>query len=189
MFRRTRRDPLAEVRPHELGARWAAPLEAALAARHRFVTVVSGIEPGAARTRLDELASETDGALGAAWTQARHARDTELTVSELDIVAAGDRLKVARRNLATCREQGKSGSELAVARATVEREADRFATLNRVVNELDDIAERLGRLAPDIDAASSDAAEIRLMHAANEPSVETVALRVSALRGAFSELR
>lgn len=125
----------------------------------------------------------------AAWDRARQADQLESTVGELDIATAAGRLKAARRELNDLTSRDGPDAALVAARATVEREAERFATLNRLVNELDDLADRLSRLAGDLDATVAAAAELTLVQSLAEPSLEPVAARMSALRAAFDELR
>ncbi|MCC6226454.1 MAG: hypothetical protein IT195_08615 [Microthrixaceae bacterium] len=188
MFRRSRPDPLEQIRPDALGARWAIPLRAALVSRQRFGQLVTGVGPGPVRTHLDELSAEVDAAVLAAWERAQQADRVEATLTGLDLTTASDRLKAARRTHGELVGRGATDADLAASSAAVGQEAERFATLNRLVNELDDLSDRLGRLAADLDATIAAAAELTLAQSPSDPSLAPVAARVSALRAAFDEL-
>lgn len=192
VFRRPRPvDPLASVQPATLPRRWAAPIDDVLAARGRFVRLVETTAAGPLRDQLDALAVEVDRAVLAAWDSARRGAELEHTLGGLDVAAAAARLKEARRDLSRSHERGDSDAVIAERHRAVEVAAERFATLNRLANELDDLDERLGSIAEDLDATVAIAAELTLGTTAGVDPATTlgaVAARLSALRAALGEV-
>jgi hypothetical protein len=149
--RRSRRDPvdpLAHVDPGAVSPRFASAVADALDARRRFADVVGGVAAGPTRERLGHAGARLDAGVAAVWDIARRGTDVERTVAALDPSRVTDEYKAAKR----------SAADPAVEEAL----AQRFASVQRLLNALDDTDERLRLLDARLGATVATAAEVAL---------------------------
>jgi hypothetical protein len=182
MLRRRRppEDPLAHIDPSATSRRFAGAVAEALDARRRFADVVAGAAPGPVRDRLAAAAAQLDAGVAAVWDVAQRATAVERTLAALDPERVTADYKQARRSGAT--------PELEQALA------QRFASVQRLLNTLDDTGERLRLLDARLGAAVASAAEVALGAAGGadasrlDGELEAVTQELDALRTALDEL-
>lgn len=153
MFRRSREpepppDPLAHVDPWRVPARFSGAVQAALDARRRYGDIVARTRPGPVHDRLAALGARVDEGVAAVWDAATRAGDIESTLAGLDPARVTAQYKEAKR--------GATDPELAEALA------QRFASVQRLLNSLDDTDERLRLFEARLDATVARAAEVSL---------------------------
>lgn len=152
VFRRRRppaaADPTSGIDAGALPAAYRAPVEDAVRARRQFGALVAGTAPGPLRERLDELASRVDAGVLAVWGTARHAAELERVLAALDPDRVSAELKQAKRD----------GADAAV----VETLAARFASVQRLLNALDDVRQRLPVLEARLGTVVARTAELTL---------------------------
>jgi hypothetical protein len=179
--RRQPGDPLAHVDPRVVAPRFAPAVRAALAARARYADVVAGVGEGPVRDRLVDVGARIDAGVLAVWEAARRAGEIERTVAALDPERVIAEYKEARRDQADDPER-----EAALAA--------RFASVQRLLNALDDTDDRLRTLDARLGAAVAGAAEVALgvggdaAAEAVETELDDVVTELDALRVALREL-
>ena len=163
MFRRRRHEPdpapTGGVDLTVLSARWRAPVEEAIATRARFRELVARVPDGPLRHRLDGLAERVDTGVLAAWATAERAQAAEHAMEILDPDRVSTRFKDARRRLDQARG---TAADTAALEQEVAALSDQHASVNRLLNGLDDAAERLRVLDLRLDTAVARAAELVL---------------------------
>ena len=182
MLRRRRPpdDPLAQIDLTVLSPRFAPAVAAALESRRRFAEVVGGVEDGPTRTTLVDVGARLDAGVAAVWQTARRATAVERTVDALDPSRVADDHKRARR----------SGTDPALEAAL----AQRFASVQRLLNTLDDTDDRLRLLDARLGAAVAGAAEVALGAGGPDGAatlgaeLDSVVTELDTLRTALDEL-
>ena len=181
MFRRrprTEPDPLAHIDPAAAPRRFAGAVSEALAARRRFVELLDGLRPGPVRDRLAALAPRIDAGVTAVWDAAQRAGEMERVLATLDPERVTDEYKQARR----------SGADPTVVAA---HEA-RFSSVQRLLNTIDDIDDRVRLLDVRLDGAVARAAEVALASGAGADELDAeladVVDELGALRSALDEV-
>lgn len=176
--RRVEPDPLAHVDPALAPPRFARAVDEALAARRRFRELVEGLREGPVRDRLAAMAPRVDAGVLAVWDSALRAGEMQRVLATLDPDRVTDEYKHARR----------SGVEAGVMAA---HEA-RFNAVQRMLNTLEDIDDRLRILDVRLDAAVARAAEVALGSGvgADELDAELTGVvdELGALRSALDEV-
>jgi hypothetical protein len=173
-------DPLAHVDPAATSPRYARAVADALDTRRRFGDVVAGAAPGPVRDRLADASARFDAGVGAVWEIAQRATAIERTLAALDPDRVTADYKQARR----------SGASPELEEAL----AQRFASVQRLLNTLDDTDERLRLLDARLGAAVASAAEVALGAAGGadttrlDGELEAVTQELDALRTALDEL-
>jgi hypothetical protein len=184
MLRRRREppppDPLAHVDPAAAPHRFAGAVAAALDARRRYAEVVGRTRPGPVRDRLASLGGRVDDGVAAVWATVTRAGDIEATLAGLGPERVRDEYKQAKR----------SGSDPEL----VEALAQRFASVQRLLNTLDDTDDRLRLLEARLDATVARAAEVSLTASpdgadAVGAELDVVVGELTALGAALDELR
>jgi hypothetical protein len=150
MLRRRRppRDPLAHVDPTAVSPRFAGPVVDALEARRRYAAVLAGMHDGPARAALESIGGRVDAGVLAVWDTVTRASAVEHAVSALDPAAVAHEYKQARR----------SGTDPDLESVL----GQRFASVQRLLNALDDTEDRLRLLDARLGAAVAGAAEVAL---------------------------
>lgn len=182
MLRRRRgpEDPLAHVDPAQVSPRFAGAVADALDARRRYADLLDGVRDGPARDRLVAAAARLDAGVAAVWEIALRATQVEEAVAALDPERVTDEYKRARR--------AGEAPELEAALA------QRFGSVQRLLNALDDTGERLRLLDARLGAAVAGAAEVVLGvagPAGTDPlgaELDGVVTELAALRAALDEL-
>jgi hypothetical protein len=182
MLRRRRApdDPLAHVDPAAVSARFASAVAEAVEARRRFAAVLAGVREGPTRDRLVAAGSRLDAGVLAVWETAGRATQVERTLATLDPDRVTDEYKRAKR----------SGSDPELEQVL----ALRFASVQRLLNALDDTDDRLRLLDARLGAAVAAAAEVALGAAgrggadALDAELDGVVAELDALRDALTEL-
>jgi hypothetical protein len=179
MLRRRRApvDPLAHVDPALVSARFAGAVADALGARRRYADVVAGVADGPVRDRLVDAGGRVDAGVLGVWEIAQRATQVERTLAALDPDRVTDEYKRAKR-----------------AGADAELEAvlaQRFASVQRLLNALDDTDARLRLLDARLGAAVAGAAEVALGVVAPDrlgAELDDVVTGITTLRAALDEL-
>lgn len=150
MLRRRRApdDPLAHIDPGAVSPRFAVAVAGALDARRRYAEVLGGVRPGPVREQLVASGARLDTGVAAVWDIAQQASQVERTLAELDPARVADEYKQAKR--------AGTSSDLEAALG------QRFASVQRLLNTLDDTQERLRLLDARLGAAVASAAEVAL---------------------------
>jgi hypothetical protein len=178
--RRTPQDPLGQVDPAAVSPRFSRPVADALDARRRYADVLAGVRDGPVRERLADAGGRLDAGVAAVWDIAQRATQVERTLAALDPERVTDEYKRAKR--------GGADPELEAALA------QRFGSVQRLLNALDDTDERLRLLDARLGAAVAGAAEVALgasgAGGADRLSTELdgVVTDLGALRTALDEL-
>jgi hypothetical protein len=157
--------------------RFGGAVATALDARRRYTDLVAGMRPGPARDRLADLQARVDEGVLAVWDTARRAGDIERTLATLDPDRVTAEYKRARRT--------EDDDELEAALA------QRFASVQRLLNTLDDTDERLQLLDARLGAAVAAAAEVAVGTTAPDQvgaELESVVGDLEALRAALHDL-
>ena len=174
------RDPLDAVDPAAVSPRFAASVAGALAARRRYAEVLAGVRAGPVRERLVASGARLDAGVAAVWEVAQRATQVERTLAALDPERVTDEYKAARRS--------ESDPQLEAALA------QRFASVQRLLNTLDDTGDRLRLLDARLGAAVAGAAEVALGVAgdtggdARGAELDGAVGELAALRTALDEL-
>jgi hypothetical protein len=179
MLRRRRPppDPLAHVDPGAVSARFAGAVADALDARRRFAGLLAGVREGPVRDRLAAAGERLDAGVLAVWDTARRATDVEHTLATLDPDRVADDYKRAKR------VEGDDELEAVLAQ--------RFASVQRLLNALDDTEDRLRLLDARLGAAVAGAAEVALGTAGGDAlgaEMDGVVAELESLRAALHEL-
>ena len=179
MLRRRRPppDPLAHVDPAAVSARFAGSVADALDARRRFAGLRAGVREGPVRDRLTAAGERLDAGVLAVWDTARRATDVEHTLATLDPDRVADDYKRAKR------VAGDDELEAVLAQ--------RFASVQRLLNALDDTEDRLRLLDARLGAAVAGAAEVALGTTAGDAlgaEMDGVVAELESLRAALHEL-
>lgn len=171
-------DPLAHIRPEAVPRRFAGAVAEALGARRRFLELLDGLRPGPVRDRLEATAPRVDAGVVAVWDLVLRAGEVERVLDTLDPERVTHEYKQARRS-------GLDASAMAAYEA-------RFASVQRLLNTVEDIDERLRLLDVRLDAAVARAAEVVLGAGAgaDELDAELTAVvdELGALRSALDEV-
>ena len=141
-------DPLARVDPGATSPRFAAAVAEALDARRRYRELLDGLRTGPMRDRLVLTADGLDAGVLAVWGAASRATEIERTLAALDPDRVTAEYKRAKR----------AGDAPDVEAAL----AQRFASVQRLLNTLDDTDDRLRLLDARLGAAVAQAAEVAL---------------------------
>jgi hypothetical protein len=182
MLRRRRppEDPLAHVDPGATAPRFAAAVRDALEARRRYAGVLAGLRDGPVRDQLAAVGARLDTGVQAVWEIAQRATEVERTLAALDPDRVADEYKRAKR--------ASASPELEAALA------QRFGSVQRLLNMLDDTDDRLRLLEARLGAAVAGAAEVALGAAgaggagALGAELDGVVGELDALRTALDEL-
>ena len=179
MLRRRRPppDPMAHVDPGAVSARFAGAVADALEARRRFAGLLAGVREGPVRDRQAAAGERLDAGVLAVWDTARRATDVEHTLATLDPDRVADDYKRAKR------VEGDDELEAVLAQ--------RFASVQRLLNALDDTEDRLRLLDARLGAAVAGAAEVALGTAGGDAlgaEMDGVVAELESLRAALHEL-
>ncbi|HZM32828.1 MAG TPA: hypothetical protein VFB77_20165 [Acidimicrobiales bacterium] len=179
MLRRRRPppDPLAHVDPAAVSPRFAPSVADALDARRRFAALLAGVREGPVRDQLVSAGERLDAGVLAVWDTAARAGEIERTLATLDPDRVVDDYKRARRT------EGDDELEAVLAQ--------RFASVQRLLNALDDTDERLALLDARLGAAVASAAEVALGTTgagALDAELDGVVGELESLRAALHEL-
>lgn len=180
MLRRRRPpdDPLAHVDPAAAPRRFARSVADALEARRRYRDLVAGLRPGPVRDRLAATGERVDAGVAAVWETVGRAGELERLLAALDPDRVTDEYKRAKRSA------GDDALEAALAQ--------RFASVQRLLNTLDDTEERLRLLEARLSAAVARAAEVALGGGTGAEAVgvelDGVVEELGALRSALDEV-
>lgn len=142
-------DPLGQVDPATLPPRWSAVVGDALGARRRWHDLVAGIRPGPVRDRLTELSDRVDAGVLAVWDTVVRAVEAGRIAEALDADRVTQEYKQAKR-------------DPSADPALVEALSARFASVQRVLNTIDDTEARLRLVEARLGAAVARAAEVAL---------------------------
>lgn len=171
------RDPLAAVDPRAVSPRFEGAVADALDARSRYADVLAGVRDGPVRDRLADAGSRLDAGVVAVWEIAQRATQVERTLAALDPDRVTDEYKRAKRT-------GADPELEAVL-------AQRFGSVQRLLNTLDDTDQRLRLLDARLGAAVAGAAEIALGGGGTDrlgADLDGVVTELGALRAALDEL-
>jgi hypothetical protein len=182
MLRRRRepQDPLAHLDPAAVSPRFAAAVAAAVDARGRFAAVVSGVREGPTRDRLVATGARLDAGVLAVWETAGRATQIERALASLDPDRVTAEYKRAKR----------AGDDPELEQVL----AQRFSSVQRLLNTLDDTDDRLRLLDARLGAAVASAAEVALGAAggggadALDAELDSVVTELDTLRHALTEL-
>lgn len=180
MLRRRRppEDPLAHVDPAAAPPRFARAVADALAARHRYHQMVAGLRPGPVHDRLAATGERVDAGVTAVWATVERAGEVERLLASLDPERVTDEYKRAKR----------SGADPALEAAL----SQRFTSVQRLLNALDDTEERLRLLDARLGAAVARAAEVAVAGGTGTEAVgaelDSVVDELTGLRSALDEL-
>jgi hypothetical protein len=178
--RRAPEDPLGHVDPAAVSPRFSPTVADALGARRRYADVLAGVRDGPVRERLADGAGRLDAGVAAVWDIAQRATQVERTLAALDPERVTDEYKRAKRAAAD--------PELEAALA------QRFGSVQRLLNALDDTDQRLRLLDARLGAAVAGAAEVALGAAGAggadrlDAELDAVVTDLGALRTALDEL-
>ncbi len=172
--RRAPEDPVAQVDPAAVSPRFADAVAGALDARRRYAEVLAGVRPGPVREQLVASGARLDTGVLAVWDIAQRATQVERTLGELDPDRVTHEYKQAKRTGAS------PDLEAALAQ--------RFGSVQRLLNTLDDTRERLRLLDARLGAAVASAAEVAL-GAAGAGGADTLGAELDNTVGELDALR
>jgi hypothetical protein len=172
---KTPADPLAHVSPDAAPARFRSAVADAVEARRRFADVAAGLRPGPVQDRLAALAEQVDAGVLAVWDTVVRAGEVERVASGLDAERATDDYKRAKR-------------DPAADPALVEALRERFASVQRLLNAVDDVDDRLRLLDARLGAAVARAAEVALV-ATDSSAADAVSSELGAVVDELGALR
>jgi hypothetical protein len=178
--RRPAEDPLAHVDPAAVSPRFGAAVTDALEARRRYAAVLTGVRDGPALDTLTAIGARLDAGVLAVWETTRRATEVQRTVAALDPNRVVDDYKRAKR----------SGADPELEAVL----AQRFASVQRLLNTLDDTDGRLRLLDARLGAAVAGAAEVALGTAGSDGAValgaelDGVVVELDSLRKALDDL-
>ena len=156
-------DPVDQIDPAAVPARYRAPVVDALAARRRFDELVATLRPGPLQERMAELRRRAvDAGVLAVWRTTTQATELERVVDTLGPDRVADELKRAKRD----------GADDAVVDAL----AARFASTQRLLNSIEDLREHLPVVEARLGTAIARAAELTLTSSAATATEELTAL-------------
>jgi hypothetical protein len=173
-------DPLAHVDPRATSPRFAPAVAEALESRRRYHELLDGLRPGPVHDRLARTGEGLDAGVLAVWDTASRATDIERTLATLDPERVTAEYKRARR----------AGDDADVEAAL----GQRFLSVQRLLNTLDDTDDRLRLLDARLGAAVAQAAEVALDVAgpsaadALDAELAGVVDELAALRSALDDL-
>lgn len=185
VFRRRRPsppDPFDALDVSALPARYRQAVDDALRSRIEFRRVVESLAAGPGQDRLRELSLRVDEGTRAVWDTACRAAEMERVVETLDPERVTAELKQARRN----------GADPQVVDAL----NTRFASVQRLLDAIDHLRERLPVLEARLGAAVARAAELSLISSggaggdvnAIDAELQSLVIDLEALRLANLEL-
>jgi hypothetical protein len=178
--RRAPEDPLAHIDPAAVAERFAGAVAAAVAARRHYAEVLAGVRPGPVRDALAGAGARLDAGALAVWDIAVRATQIDRTLAALDPDRVADEYKQAKR------AGGDPDLEAALAQ--------RFASVQRLLNTLDDTAGRLRLLDARLTATVAGAAEVALGVSGEAGAdalgaeLDGVVTELQSLRAALDEL-
>jgi hypothetical protein len=172
-------DPLAEVDVAAAPRRFSGAVAAALDARRRYGEIVASTKPGPVRDQLTALSARVDEGVAAVWSTVTRAGEVERTLAALDPDRVTWEYKDAKRN-------GADEELVAVLH-------QRFTSVQRLLNSLDDTDARLRLLDARLGAAVARAAEVSVSAsgdgtAAVAAELDGVVTGLTTLRAALDEL-
>ncbi len=175
-------DQLAGVDPAAVSPRFGRAVADALDTRGRFASVLAGVRDGPVRDRLLAAGARLDAGVLAVWATAQRATAIERTLAALDPGRVTEEYKRAKR----------AGDEPELEAAL----AQRFGSVQRLLNALDDTDDRLRLLDARLGAAVAAAAEVALGAGvgggagadALDAELDGVVAELDALRLALGEL-
>jgi hypothetical protein len=173
-------DPFALVDPRATSPRFASAVTEALESRRRYRELLAGLRPGPVRDRLEQTRLRFDAGVLAVWETVVRATDVERTLATLDPERVAAEYKRAKR----------AGDQPDVEAAL----GQRFMSVQRLLNTLDDTDDRLRLLDARLGAAVAQAAEVALDVAgpsaadALDAELAGVVDDLAALRSALDEL-
>jgi hypothetical protein len=151
----------------------------ALAARRRYRELVSGLRPGPVRDRLEALGTRVDAGVTAIWETVHRAGELERVLATLDPDRVTAEFKQARR----------SGASPEI----LEAHEARFRSVQRLLNSLDEVAERLRLIDVRLGGAVARAAEVALASGAGAEQLDAdlaaVVDDLGALRAGLDAVR
>jgi hypothetical protein len=172
---KTPADPLAHVSADAAPARFRSAVADAVEARRRFADVAAGLRPGPVQDRLAALGEQVDAGVLAVWDTVVRAGEVERVASGLDAERATDDYKRAKR-------------DPAADPALVEALRERFASVQRLLNAVDDVDDRLRLLDARLGAAVARAAEVALV-ATDSSAADAVSSELGAVVDELGALR
>jgi len=181
MFRRKRKpeqgSPTTELAP--LPPRWAPAVAEAVEVRRRWHDVVAGLREGPVRDRLIELGDKIDAGVLAVHATASRAADAERIAAALDADKVTEDYKRAKR-------------DPSVDPALLDALTARFTSVQRVLNALDDVEQRLRLLDARMGAAVARGAEVALTAGAGSEEIgqelDAVVAELGALQSSLDSL-
>lgn len=172
-------DPLAHVDADRVAARYALRVRDALDSRRRWQELVGSMREGALRDRLGGLSAQVDEGVLAVWSTVQRLSEIERIVATVDLDRVTDELKRVRR-------------DPAADPAMVQALNDRFVSIQRMLNVVDDADDQLRLLDARLGAAVARAAEVVLVAGADVPVLDdelgTVVTELESLRTALESL-
>ena len=156
-------DPATLPEPHRRA------VSDAIAARRQFEQILTSRPNGPMRDRLAELVPRINAGVDAVWGAAHRALEVEQLVAMLDPDRTLDDLKRARR------ESPDS--------PTTDALATKFASVQRMLNSVDELRDSLPGLQARLGAGVARAAEISLSGTATGAELGSVAADLDALLG------
>ena len=180
MLRRNRKPPAAAGPDLTgVGESYRAPVERAHRSRTQFRDVEQTVRPGPLRDRLAELAARVDAGVVAIVETARRATQLERVVGGLDPERVTAELKHARRTGADPQIVDALGAQ--------------FVSIQRLMNSLDMLRDRLPVLESRLGTAVAHAAELALTSSGPavvrvEDELAAVVVELEALARATAEL-
>ena len=157
-----------------MSPRFAASVAGALGARRRYAEVLAGVRAGPVRDQLVASGARLDAGVVAVWEIAQRATQIERTLAALDPERVADEYKAARRSAAD--------PQLEAALA------QRFASVQRLLNALDDTDDRLRLLDARLGAAVAGAAEVAL-GVSGEAGIDVLGAELDGAVGELAALR
>jgi hypothetical protein len=152
---------------------------AAVESRRRYRDLVAGLQPGPVRDRLAATGERVDAGVTAVWSTAQRAGELERLLASLDPDRVTAEYKRAKRTAAD-----DPALEAALAQ--------RFESVQRLLNALDDTEERLRLLDARLSAAVARVAEVALLGGTGADEVgaelENVVEELTTLRTALDDL-
>lgn len=141
-------DPLAHIDPWSAPPRFRPCVSDALDARRRYQELLDGLRAGAVHERLAGMLPQLEACVGTIWDTVQRAAELERVLATLDPERVTEDFKRARR----------SGAD----EQMVEALRERFASVQRLINTLDDLDERLRLLEARLGGLVARAAEVAL---------------------------
>jgi len=171
---------LAIVDPSAVPRRYAGHVAEALAARRRWQELSGAMRDGAVQERLVAFSAQVDDGVFAVWATVQRMAEIERVVGTLDLDRVTADLKRARRDPA---------SDPAIVTAL----NDRFVSVQRLLNAVDEAHARLDLLDARLGASVARAAEVALVAGADPiaaiDELAAVVTELGALCAALDELR